>query len=79
MVIVAGRAAQRAGREQHGGTSPGAAGLETAVRVPLLGTTRMLGTLVSGWDTPYQVDVTERAVLTAIAGIQPGPLSERGT
>jgi serine phosphatase RsbU (regulator of sigma subunit) len=68
MVIVTGRAAQRAGQEQHGGTSPGAAGLETAVCVPLLGTTRMLGTLVLGWDTPYQVDVTERAVLTAIAG-----------
>ncbi len=28
----------------------------------------MLGTLVLGWDTPHQVDVTERAVLTAIAG-----------
>ena len=28
----------------------------------------MLGTLVLGWDTPHQVDVTEQAVLTAIAG-----------
>ena len=68
MVIVTGRAAQRAGQERQGGTSPGPAGLETAVCVPLLGTTRMLGTLVLGWDTPHQVDVTERAVLTAIAG-----------
>jgi serine phosphatase RsbU (regulator of sigma subunit) len=68
MVIVTGRAARRAGQEQHGGTSPGAARLETAVCVPLLGITRMLGTLVLGWDTSHQVDVTERAVLTAIAG-----------
>ena len=68
MVIVTGRAAQRAGREGQAGTSPGAAELETAVYVPLLGTTRMLGTLVLGWDTPHQVDVTEQAVLTAIAG-----------
>jgi serine phosphatase RsbU (regulator of sigma subunit) len=68
MVIVTGRAAQRARQEPQAGTSPGAAGLETAVCVPLLGTTRMLGTLVLGWDTPHQVDLTERAVLTAIAG-----------
>jgi serine phosphatase RsbU (regulator of sigma subunit) len=68
MVIVTGRAAQRARQEQQAGTSSGAAGLETAVCVPLLGTTRMLGTLVLGWDTPHQVDLTERAVLTAIAG-----------
>jgi len=68
MVIVTGRAAQRARQEQQAGTSPGAADLETAVCVPLLGTTRLLGTLVLGWDTPHQVDLTERAVLTAIAG-----------
>jgi serine phosphatase RsbU (regulator of sigma subunit) len=68
MVIVTGRAAQRAGQEQQAGPSPGVAELETAVCVPLLGTTRMLGTLVLGWDTPHHVDLTERAVLTAIAG-----------
>src|SRR5690348_386227 len=68
MVIVTGRAARRAGQEWQAGPSPGAAELETAVCVPLPGTTRMLGTLVLGWDTPHQVDVTEQAVLTAIAG-----------
>jgi len=68
MVIVTGRAARRAGQERQGVTNPDAADLETAVCVPLLGTTRMLGTLVLGWDTPHQVDVIERAVLTAIAG-----------
>jgi serine phosphatase RsbU (regulator of sigma subunit) len=68
MVIITGRAAQRAGQERQGVTNPDAADLETAVCVPLLGTTRMLGTLVLGWDTPHQVDVIERAVLTAIAG-----------
>jgi serine phosphatase RsbU (regulator of sigma subunit) len=67
-VVVTGRAARRAGRERQGGTDPGAAGLETAVCVPLLGITRTLGILVLGWDTPHQVDVTERAVLTAIGG-----------
>jgi serine phosphatase RsbU (regulator of sigma subunit) len=68
LVIVNGRAAQRARHEQEAGTSLGAAGLQTAVCVPLLGTARMLGTLVLGWDTPHQVDLNERAVLTAIAG-----------
>jgi len=68
MVIVTGRAARRAGQERQGGIDSGAAGLETAVCVPLLGITRTLGTLVLGWDTPHQVDVAERAVLTAIAG-----------
>ena len=68
MVIVTGRAARRAGQERQGDPSPGAVGLETAVCVPLPGITRMLGTLVLGWDTPHQVDVSERAVLTAIAG-----------
>jgi serine phosphatase RsbU (regulator of sigma subunit) len=68
MVVVAGRAARRAGPGRQGGTGPGAAGLETAVCVPLPGITRTLGILVLGWDTPHQVDVTERAVLTAIGG-----------
>jgi serine phosphatase RsbU (regulator of sigma subunit) len=68
MVVVTGLAARQAGQERPAGTSPGAADLETAVCVPLLGITRMLGALVLGWDTPHQVDLTERAVLTAIAG-----------
>jgi len=68
MVVVTGRAAGRAGPERRGGTDPGAADLETAVCVPLPGITCTLGILVLGWDTPHQVDVTERAVLTAIGG-----------
>jgi len=68
MVVVTGGAAQRAGREGQVGTDPGPVRLETAVCVPLLGITRTLGILVLGWDTPHQVDVTERAVLTAIGG-----------
>ena len=43
------------------------AGLQTAVCVPLPGN-QALGVLVLGWATPHRVDVTERAVLTAIAG-----------
>jgi serine phosphatase RsbU (regulator of sigma subunit) len=55
--------------------------LSSAVCVPLPGTTRIsdassldtgpartLGVLILGWDRPHQLDVTERAVLTAIAG-----------
>jgi serine phosphatase RsbU (regulator of sigma subunit) len=55
--------------------------LSSAVCVPLPGTTRSsdagslgtgpartLGVLILGWDRPHQLDVTERAVLTAIAG-----------
>ena len=44
------------------------AGLQAAVCVPLTGTRRTLGTLVLGWSGAHQVDVTERAVLTTIAG-----------
>ena len=58
-----------------------AGGLSSAVCVPLPGTARTpdagtlgagpartLGVLILGWDRPHQLDVTERAVLTAIAG-----------
>lgn len=68
MVIVTGSAARRAGQEGQGGTDSGTAGLKTAVCVPLPGITRVLGTLVLGWDSLHQLDVSERAVLIAIAG-----------
>ena len=42
--------------------------LRSAVCVPLRGTTRVVGVLNLGWDRPHLADVTERAVLTAIAG-----------
>ena len=46
-----------------------AAGFQSAVCVPLPGTRGgTLGALVLGWAIPHDVDVTERAVLTAIAG-----------
>lgn len=45
-----------------------AAGFQSAVCVPLPGTRGTLGALALGWATPHQLDVTERAVLTAIAG-----------
>ena len=45
-----------------------AAGLKTAVCVPIPGTRRILGTLILGWETPYQIDVSERAILATIAG-----------
>ncbi|MEU6818613.1 SpoIIE family protein phosphatase [Streptomyces sp. NPDC046860] len=46
----------------------GELGLHTAACVPLPGTVIPLGTLVLGWDRPYDVDITERAVLSVIAG-----------
>ncbi len=42
--------------------------LSSAVCVPLPGTTRVQGVLILGWDRPHLADVTERAILTAIAG-----------
>ncbi len=45
-----------------------AAGLKTAVCVPIPGTRCTLGTLILGWETPYQIDVSERAILATIAG-----------
>ncbi len=45
-----------------------AAGLQSAVCVPLPGAERTLGALVLGWTAPHQVDLTEQAVLTAVAG-----------
>jgi serine phosphatase RsbU (regulator of sigma subunit) len=44
------------------------AGLATVVCVPLNGARQVLGTLILGWENPYQIGVSERAVLTTIAG-----------
>jgi serine phosphatase RsbU (regulator of sigma subunit) len=44
------------------------AGLATVVCVPLTGARQVLGTLILGWENPYQIGVSERAVLTTIAG-----------
>lgn len=43
-------------------------GLHTAVCVPLPGTVIPLGTLVLGWDRPYDLDIIEQAVLSVLAG-----------
>ncbi|MEU6384116.1 SpoIIE family protein phosphatase [Streptomyces bauhiniae] len=46
-----------------------AMGLSSAVCVPLPGTRRTtLGTLVVAWDTPHEIGLHERTVLTVIAG-----------
>lgn len=44
------------------------AGFQSAVCVPLPGTRGLLGVLTLGWAVPHHVDVSEQAVLTAIAG-----------
>jgi serine phosphatase RsbU (regulator of sigma subunit) len=43
-------------------------GLKAAACVPLPGARRTVGVLILGWDVPHVLEVTERAVLTAIAG-----------
>jgi serine phosphatase RsbU (regulator of sigma subunit) len=45
-----------------------AAGLQAVVCVPVPGTRGTLGALIFGWATPHQIDVTDRAVLTSVAG-----------
>ncbi len=68
IVVITDRAALETG---YGATAVArfdAAGLETAVCVPLPGTRRNLGALVLGWNIPHQIDVSEQAVLTAVAG-----------
>jgi hypothetical protein len=42
--------------------------LHTAVTTPLPGTHRLLGVLVLGWDTDYELSVVDRATITALAG-----------
>ncbi|MET8852012.1 SpoIIE family protein phosphatase [Amycolatopsis sp. NPDC004625] len=43
-------------------------GLNTAICVPLPGTRLPLGSLILGWSAPRRIDVTEKALLTAVAG-----------
>jgi GAF domain-containing protein len=68
MVIVGDPTALRSGYGPAAAAEYDAATLQAAACVPLPGTRRTLGTLVIGWATPRHIDVTERAVLTAIAG-----------
>ncbi|MCP3754602.1 SpoIIE family protein phosphatase [Streptomyces sp. TBY4] len=55
-----------------GGTVAGpgfdALNLHTAACLPLRGTHSVLGALVLGWDTPHEIGLDERAVLTTLAG-----------
>ncbi|WP_327308529.1 SpoIIE family protein phosphatase [Streptomyces sp. NBC_01298] len=50
--------------------SPGfdALSLHTAACLPLRGTHGILGALVLAWDTPHEIGLDERAVLTTLAG-----------
>jgi len=68
LVAVANRAELLAGYGPVAVATYDLAGLQAAVCVPMPGTRHVLGTLILGWDTPHELDVTERAVLTAIAG-----------
>lgn len=43
-------------------------GLGAVVCKPLVGSSRIVGCLVFGWDAPHATEVTEDALLTAIAG-----------
>jgi serine phosphatase RsbU (regulator of sigma subunit) len=68
IVVVGGPAAVEAEYGPATGAEYAATGLRTTVCVPLPGTRQVLGALILGWKTQHLVDVTERAVLTAIAG-----------
>ncbi|WP_330294299.1 SpoIIE family protein phosphatase [Streptomyces sp. NBC_00503] len=73
MVVVAGpQSAADTASDTVRGTmaSPGfdALNLHTAACLPLRGTHGVLGALVLGWDTPHEIDLDERAVLTTLAG-----------
>lgn len=68
MVIIGDRAALEAGYGPAAADQLDAAGLGAVVCVPLPGIRRIVGTLILGWKTQHRVDVTEQAVLTAIAG-----------
>jgi serine phosphatase RsbU (regulator of sigma subunit) len=68
LVVVADRADLRANYGPEAIAAFDRPGLEAAVCLPLRGTRRILGTLILGWDVRHHVDVSERAVLTAIAG-----------
>jgi serine phosphatase RsbU (regulator of sigma subunit) len=68
IVIVSDRDALLAGYGPVAAAEFDAAGLQAAVCVPLPGTRRILGVLILGWAAPHQVDLTERAVLIAVAG-----------
>lgn len=68
IVIIADRDSLSAEYGQAAVAEWDVAGLRTAVCVPLPGTRHVLGVLILGWTTPHPIDVTERAVLTSIAG-----------
>jgi serine phosphatase RsbU (regulator of sigma subunit) len=68
IVIVSDRDALLTGYGPVAAAEFDAAGLQAAVCVPLPGTRRILGALILGWAAPHQVDLTERAVLIAVAG-----------
>ncbi|MFE6839123.1 SpoIIE family protein phosphatase [Streptomyces sp. NPDC057705] len=71
-MIVVDRSSEAVG---GGGPSGALAGpafggprFSTAACLPLCGTHGTLGALVLGWDTPYEIGMDERAVLTTLAG-----------
>jgi len=67
-VVIADRAAITTSYGPEAAVRFDQTGLATVVCVPLTGARQVLGTLILGWETPYQIGVSERAVLTTIAG-----------
>ncbi|GGX89728.1 GAF domain-containing SpoIIE family protein phosphatase [Streptomyces minutiscleroticus] len=68
MVVVRDRVDLAAGYGTRAVAGFDSLGLTTVACVPLAGTRRVLGCLVLGWEVPHEIDVSERAVLTALAG-----------
>jgi serine phosphatase RsbU (regulator of sigma subunit) len=68
LVTVTDRDAMVAGYGEDAVAAFDDLGLKSAACVPLLGARGAVGVLILGWDVAYDLDVTERAVLTAVAG-----------
>ena len=68
MIVIADHAAMERDFEPDAAATFDASGLTTAVCVPIPGTRRTLGALILAWESPYQIDVGERAILATIAG-----------
>ncbi|MFE5535948.1 SpoIIE family protein phosphatase [Streptomyces sp. NPDC056519] len=68
IIVVADRSEITSGYAPEAVAGFDSLGLHTAVCLPLRGADAVLGALVLGWESPYDIDTAERAVLTTLAG-----------
>ncbi|MFE9843997.1 GAF domain-containing SpoIIE family protein phosphatase [Streptomyces goshikiensis] len=68
MIVIGDRSDITAGYGPEAVAGFDSLGLSTAVCLPLRGTRGVVGVLVLGWESRYDIDTAERAVLTTLAG-----------